>query len=94
MFGYENVGIRRERYSKEILHKVRSLARNPPKSLWRKPFHRNIIGIESFQSFVPKGCIGKFPVGFKSYEIPPFFLCSKDSLSVFWNERTVKQNTT
>jgi len=35
------------------------------------------IGIVKVQSFVPKGSIGKFPIGFQSYKIPLFFLCSK-----------------
>jgi hypothetical protein len=54
---------------------------NPPKFLWNKPFHRNVVGIDA-QFFVPKGHIGIFPIGFKSYEIPPFFLCSKGGLRI------------
>ena len=60
----------REIDSKEIFQKVGALAKFPPKSRCNVPFHRNFIGFEKLQSFESKGQIGKFPIGFESYEIP------------------------
>jgi hypothetical protein len=58
---------------KGIFHEVGPHVRNSSKFTWRKLCHRNFIEICRFQSCVPKGTIGNFPVGFKSYGIPSFF---------------------
>ena len=58
--------MRREIDKNEFFTEVGPRIRNPPKFLWNKPFHRNFIGFERVESFVPKGHIGKFPIGFKS----------------------------
>jgi hypothetical protein len=71
---------KREIDTKDSFQEVGPLVRNPPKSLWNKLFHRNSIGIVRVRSFVPKDSIGKFPIGFKSYKNPPFFLYSKGGL--------------
>jgi hypothetical protein len=60
----------REIDSKEIFQEVGALAKFPPKSTCNVSFHRNFIGFGKLQSFESKGQIGKFPIGFESYEIP------------------------
>jgi hypothetical protein len=60
----------REIDSKEIFQEVGALAKFPPKSTCNVLFHRNFIGFGKLQSFESKGQIGKFPIGFESYEIP------------------------
>jgi hypothetical protein len=60
----------REIDSKEISQEVRALATFSLQFTCNVPFHRNFIGFGKFQSFKSKGQIGKFPIGFKSYEIP------------------------
>ncbi len=60
----------REIDSKEIFQEVGTLAKFPPKSTYNVSFHRNFIGFGKLQSFESKGQIGKFPIGFESYEIP------------------------
>ena len=56
--------------SKEIFQEVGALAIFSPKSTCNVLFHRNFIGFEKLQSFESKDQIGKFPIGFESYEIP------------------------
>ena len=60
----------REVDSKEISQEVRALATFPPKSTCNVPFHSNFIGFGKLQFFESNGQIGKFPIGFESYEIP------------------------
>ena len=60
----------REIDSKGIFQEVRALAIFPPKSTYNVPFHRNFIEFEKLQSFKLKGQVEKFPIRFKSYEIP------------------------
>jgi hypothetical protein len=60
----------REIDSKEFFQEVGALTKFPPKSTCNVPFHRNFIGFGKLQSFESKGQIGKFPIGFESYEIP------------------------
>ncbi len=56
--------------SKEIFQEVRALAKFPPKSTCNVPFHINFIGFGKLQSFESKDQMGKFSIGFESYEIP------------------------
>jgi hypothetical protein len=44
----------------------------------------HFIGIVRVQSFVPKESIGKFPIGFKSYKNPLFFLYSQGGLIILF----------
>jgi hypothetical protein len=54
---------RREIDTKESFQEVGPHVRIPPKFLWIEPFHRNFVGFQDGQSFVPKGHIGKIPIG-------------------------------
>jgi hypothetical protein len=60
----------REIDSKDFYQEVGPLAKFPPKPICNKPFHRNFVGFGKLQSFESKGYIGKFHIGFQSYEIP------------------------
>ncbi len=60
----------REIESKDFFQEVGTLAKFPPKPICYKPFHMNFVGFGKFRSFESKSYIGKFPIGFQSYEIP------------------------
>jgi hypothetical protein len=55
---------------KDFFQEVGPLAKFPSKPICNKPFPRIFVGFGKLQSFESKGYIGKFPVGFQSYEIP------------------------
>ncbi len=59
----------REIDSKEIFQEVGALAKFSSKSTCNVLFHRNFIRFGKLQSFESKEQIGKFPIGFESYEI-------------------------
>jgi hypothetical protein len=56
--------------SKDFYQEVGPLAKFPSKPICNKPFHKNFVGFRKLQSFESNGYIGKFPIGFQSYEIP------------------------
>jgi hypothetical protein len=68
---------------RENFHKVGSHVRNPLKSHYNGSFHKNFIGFVGTQSFVPKGHIENFSIGFQSFKIPSLLLCSKGGIRVY-----------
>lgn len=77
MTGKKNVRFQHTRRTK---HEVRSHAYFPQKLFYNSPFHMNFKGIGKNQSFVSKDFIGLYPVEYKFFGIPTFFLCFKGGL--------------
>ena len=43
-----------KRGTMKIFHEIQPLDRIPPKFLWNKPFHKNLIGFAGTQFFISK----------------------------------------
>lgn len=88
----EHTNWRREIDTKENFQEIGPHVRNPPRSHYNGPLHRNFTEFVGTQFFIPKGEIGKFPIEFQSFKFNHISFFSKETLVALLNHSPSRTN--